>query len=149
MNTKSNYNAGSGCSSHVLLASSIARKAHYGQFRRDGITPYITHPEAVAESLEGEHPDVIAAAWLHDVLEDTDTTMQDLLLSGLPGSVVEAVVSLTKKRGDTYEAYLWRVGMNEIARKVKTADIQHNLSDSPTERQIAKYRNALQYLANN
>lgn len=148
MNTKSNNAAGIGCSSHVLLASSIARKAHEGQFRRDGLTPYITHPEAVAKSLEGEHPDVIATAWLHDVLEDTDTTMQDLLLSGLSGGVIEAVASLTKKRGDTYEAYLWRVRMNEIARKVKLADILHNLSDAPTAKQVEKYGKALQYLAN-
>lgn len=55
----------------VTLASSIARKSHDGQFRRNGTTPYITHPEAVARSLEGEHPNVIAAAWLHDTLEDT------------------------------------------------------------------------------
>ena len=56
----------------IDIAKEIATNAHKGLFRRDGITPYITHPEAVAASLEGEHPDVIATAWLHDVLEDTD-----------------------------------------------------------------------------
>jgi len=117
MNTKLNSNAGSGCSSHVLLASSIARKAHAGQFRRDGITPYISHPEAVAKSLEGEHPDVIAAAWLHDVLEDTDVTISELKHAGIPVHVIDAVELLTRDDGQPYEDYLHWIAQDEIARK--------------------------------
>jgi (p)ppGpp synthase/HD superfamily hydrolase len=142
------HKAGSGCSSHVLLASSIARKAHDGQFRRDGITPYITHPEAVAQSLDGEHPDVIAAAWLHDVLEDTQTSVVHLKNAGIPWQVIDAVELLTRDDGQPYEDYLHWITQDEIARKVKIADIRHNLSDAPTEKQIAKYGKALQYLAN-
>ena len=140
--------SGEGLLSTALLASSIARKAHDGQFRRDGVTPYITHPEAVAKSLEGEHPDVIAAAWLHDVLEDTEVGFSDLSNAGIPLAVIEAVALLTRWDGQTYEDYLHFVVQDEIARKVKIADIQHNLSDSPTPKQIAKYGKALQYLAN-
>ena len=125
------------------LASSIARTAHEGQFRRDGITPYITHPEAVAKSLEGEHPDVIAAAWLHDVLEDTDVSISDLKRAGIPVRVIEAVALLTRWDDQSYEDYLQCVAQDEIARKVKLADIRHNLSDAPTEKQIAKYGKAL------
>lgn len=148
MNTKSNSPAGSGCSSHVLLASSIARKAHDGQFRRDGITPYITHPEAVAKSLEGEHPYVIAAAWLHDVLEDTQTSVVHLKNAGIPWQVIDAVELLTRDDGQPYEDYLHWIAQDEIARKVKIADIRHNLSDAPTKKQIAKYGKALLILAN-
>lgn len=122
--------------------------AHEGQFRRDGITPYITHPEAVAKSLEGEHPDVIAAAWLHDVLEDTAVGFSDLNNAGIPVQVIEAVALLTRWDGQHYEEYLQWITQDEIARKVKIADIRHNLSDAPTEKQIAKYGKALLILAN-
>jgi (p)ppGpp synthase/HD superfamily hydrolase len=131
-----------------LLASSIAQKAHGGQFRRDGITPYITHPEAVAKALEGEHPDVIAAAWLHGVLEDTQASVVHLINAGIPWRVIEAVELLTRDDGQPYEDYLHWIAQDEIARKVKIADIRHNLSDAPTEKQIAKYEKALLILAN-
>ncbi|MES2995867.1 MAG: HD domain-containing protein [Verrucomicrobiota bacterium] len=148
MNTKSDSAAGSGCSCHVLLASSIANKAHNGQFRRDGITPYITHAAAVAKSLEREPSDVIATAWLHDVLEDTEVTISELKNAGIPVRVIEAVALLTRWDGQSYEDYLFRVTQDEIARKVKIADIRHNLSDAPTENQVAKYERALLILAN-
>lgn len=137
-----------GVASTDLLASSIARKAHDGQFRRDGITPYITHPEAVAKLLEGEHPDVIAAAWLHDVLEDTPTSVVHLKNAGMPWRVIDAVELLTRDDGQPYEDYLHWIAQDEIARKVKVADIRHNLSDAPTEKQVAKYERALLILAN-
>ena len=137
-----------GVASLVLLASSIARKAHAGQFRRDGVTPYITHPEAVAKSLEGEHPDVISAAWLHDVLEDTDVGFSDLNNAGIPEHVIAAVALLTRWDGQPYEDYLRWITQDEIALKVKIADIRHNLSDAPTEKQVAKYEIALGLLAN-
>lgn len=132
----------------VSIASSIARKAHEGQFRRDGITPYIIHPEAVAKSLGGEHPYVIAAAWLHDVLEDTQTSVVHLKNAGIPWQVIDAVELLTRADGQPYEDYLHRIAQDEIARKVKIADIRHNLSDAPTEKQISKYQKALLTLAN-
>lgn len=134
--------------STVLLASSIARKAHDGQFRRDKTTPYITHPEAVAWSLGNEDPDVIAAAWLHDVLEDTEVTISELKHAGIPVRVIEAVALLTRWDEQSYEDYLFWVSQNEIALKVKIADIHHNLSDAPTKKQIAKYQKALLILAN-
>ena len=137
-----------GVASLVLLASSIARKAHADQFRRDGVTPYITHPEAVAESLTGEHPDVIAAAWLHDVLEDTEVTTAELKGAGIPWQVMDAVLLLTRGKGQPYEDYLRWITQDEIALKVKIADIRHNLSDAPTEKQVAKYEIALGLLAN-
>jgi (p)ppGpp synthase/HD superfamily hydrolase len=132
----------------VLLAASIARKAHNGQLRHDGVTPYITHPEAVAKSLEGEHSDVIATAWLHDVLEDSQTSVVHLKNAGIPWTVIDAVELLTRDNGQSYKVYLHWIVQNEIARKVKIADIRHNLSDAPTSKQIKKYEKALQFLQN-
>ena len=62
----------------VRLAAQIATDAHRGQFRRDGVTPYISHPEAVAKRVEGDDL-AEAIAWLHDVLEDTAIKVQDLV----------------------------------------------------------------------
>jgi (p)ppGpp synthase/HD superfamily hydrolase len=117
-----------------------------GQFRRDGVTPYITHSEAVAKSLEGEDPNVIAAAWLHDVLEDTTATPDVLRDVGVSEKVIRSVTILTRKEGQGYEEYLGWVRLNDIACKVKIADMRHNLSDSPTDKQVEKYTRALKFL---
>lgn len=135
--------SGGGIGSSVLLAEQIATRAHANQFRRDGVTPYITHPEAVVKKLAAESDDVKAAAWLHDVLEDTCLTATTLLDSGIPKQVVDAVVRLTKTSGHSYNFYLEGVRENEIARKVKVADMLHNLSDAPTRNQILKYARGL------
>jgi len=130
----------------VYMAEGIARKAHEGQFRRDGVTPYITHPEAVAKSLEGEHPHVIATAWLHDVLEDTTVTPDILRDAGISEEVIAAVQVLTRKESQAYGVYLGFIRQHDIAFKVKVADMRHNLSDSPTDKQVEKYTDALRFL---
>ena len=127
----------------IALAEQIARKAHDKQFRRDGVTPYITHPEAVAKKLHNEDDNTIAAAWLHDVLEDTSETPDSLRDAGIPEEVITAVQKLTSKNGEPYEDYLEVLKANTIARKVKVADMLHNLSDEPTTKQILKYANGL------
>jgi (p)ppGpp synthase/HD superfamily hydrolase len=135
------------------LAEQIARRAHANQFRRDGVTPYIVHPEAVVKKLAGlgnifmvhnsSDDDVKAAAWLHDVLEDTVLTATTLLDSGIPKHVVDAVVRLTKRGDTSYDFYLAGVRDNEIARKVKVADMLANLGDTPTRNQVVKYARGL------
>jgi (p)ppGpp synthase/HD superfamily hydrolase len=132
----------------VETAKSIAQRAHAGQYRRDGVTPYINHPEAVAERLKDDPPEVVSTAWLHDVIEDTEETWKTLTDAGMPPEVVAAVETLTKTRGVPYREYLSSVKQNPIARKVKVADMLANLSDSPTERQIVKYVKGLLFLAN-
>lgn len=127
----------------VFIAKMIASRAHSGQYRRDGYTPYINHPSAVAAKLDGEDAVVIATAWLHDVLEDTTETPETLRAAGIPDSVIHAVEVLTKAEGVGYDEYLRGVRQNWIARKVKVADMIHNLGDSPTERQIIKYARGL------
>jgi (p)ppGpp synthase/HD superfamily hydrolase len=127
----------------IEISKRVASRAHSGQHRRDGWTPYINHPAAVAGKLAGESAVVIATAWLHDVLEDTAETPETLRAAGLPDSVIHAVEVLTKTEGVGYDEYLSGVRQNWIARKVKVADMLHNLSDSPTERQIIKYAKGL------
>lgn len=128
----------------IRLAADLATQAHRGQFRRDGVTPYITHPAAVARLVEKESPEVIATAWLHDVVEDTSETPETLRGAGIPEAVVDAVILLTKDQsGLSYEEYLARVRANPIACRVKVADMLHNLSDSPTQKQILKYARGL------
>ena len=129
----------------VTKAYIIARAAHYGQFRFDGKTPYITHPERVSTRLEanGFGSEYQAVAMLHDVLEDTEFTAKDLLDRGIPEHIVYAVITLTKEEGIDYGAYLDKVRINELARVVKIADMIDNLSDQPSKKQIIKYATGL------
>ena len=133
----------------VDLAESIARKAHEGLFRRDGVTSYITHPERVVARLMAQgvtDERILAIAWLHDVLEDTDTDIEELKYNRLPMSVIQSVDILTKEEGQHYPHYLFGINNDSFARTVKIADILDNLSDAPTEKQIIKYAKALLYL---
>lgn len=134
-------------SEQITLARAIAYMAHRGQFRKDGVTPYFTHPEAVAESLSKWNEYVIAAALLHDTKEDAGITSQELFKMGVHMIVIDAVTALTHGKNEPYERYLGRVAENEIAKIVKVADIQHNLSSDPSEHQKQKYKKALVFLA--
>lgn len=133
-------------SANIQEIIAIATQAHQGQFRSDGVTPYIEHPKAVAESFPETQIGLRAVAWLHDVLEDTSLTAQALLDSGVSPWVVKAVEALTRGQDELYEEYLYRVKSNHMSRKVKIQDILHNLSDSPSKNQVRKYAFALKYL---
>jgi len=133
----------------VEAAKEFATKAHQGQHRWDGKTPYITHPEAVADNVET--PEEKAVAWLHDVVEDTKVTLDDLREAGFPEEVVFGVGAMTNpKRENTYLEYLKTVMDNPIALNVKIADITHNMSTMPKEKKrqslYAKYELALYIL---
>ena len=128
-------------------AERIARAEHAGQFRNDGVTPYITHVEGVAKNFDpARMPFENATAWLHDVLEDTTVTEQELRDAGIPEDVIHAVKLLTKHPGQDYFKYLDGVRTNNISRRVKIADINYNLADTPSQKQIIKYPKALKYL---
>jgi (p)ppGpp synthase/HD superfamily hydrolase len=126
----------------VRRAAELAKVAHAGQYRRDEATPYIRHPKAVASRVAGDES-AEAAAWLHDVLEDTHFTSKDLRKAGIPEEIVACVILLTKKEGATYEHYLSAIKKNPLAKKVKVADMLSNLADRPSERQIVKYAKGL------
>ena len=71
-----------------------------------------------------------AAAVLHDVLEDTEVTAEELGAAGLPVDVVDAAVALTHRPGQSYERYVEQVACNAIAREVKLADLADNLANN-------------------
>lgn len=109
-------------------ALEIAREAHAGQLDKIG-QPYINHPIRVASKFIGPSDDseiLRAIAYLHDVLEETHLTIEDLERAGMPERVLVAVDLLTHQPGETYEAYCRRLRTNEDARLVKLADIDDN-----------------------
>jgi len=131
------------------IAYELAKKGHEGQFRRDGVTPYLNHVLDVARiaQMRGGNDDVIAAATAHDLLEDSSFSKFDLLNAGLSQVVVDAVIDLTHlHEGESYEQAILRAKNNPIARQVKIADNLSNLSDAPTDKQILKYAKSLQTL---
>ncbi len=126
----------------LKLCEGIARKAHKGQMRRDGKTPYIKHVEKVVSLVDDE--DLQCVAWLHDVIEDTDYTAQHLSDAGVDQFIVWIVGQILTHRKDMpYLLYIEAIKGSEAAKKVKIADIVANLSDSPTSRQVVKYHRAL------
>lgn len=129
------------------LCERIARKAHEGQWRRDQVTPYIDHVEAVVSRCRGMEEKCVA--WLHDVAEDTDLQIHDLERMGVDNLTCQHVNSLTKVKGETYEGFIKYISdCSEITRNVKIADILSNLADDPTPKQIVKYAKALLVLVN-
>lgn len=120
----------------IERARIVASIAHHGQFRRDGIRPYISHPAAVAEMVEDRLKPI---AWLHDVVEDTHVTISELKSLGFSDYVLEAVWKLTRNMSDTYDRYIQdKVMVNQDAIAVKIADMEHNLSCEPSEHSKAK-----------
>ena len=91
------------------LALSIAKKAHEGQYDKAGVV-YIKHPIFVASLVDTQEEKAVAL--LHDVLEDSSVTAEELLNAGLPETVVTAVQVLTKKKGQDYQQYLELVKSN-------------------------------------
>jgi (p)ppGpp synthase/HD superfamily hydrolase len=134
------------------IAKRIATRAHQGQVDKAG-QPYIAHPEFVASQVTGD--EAKAVAWLHDVIEDTSVTVNDLRAEGLPESVIEAVAILTKGDNESYETYLERVAANPLTKSVKLADLKHNLDtsrlkviDNKAKARLEKYKIASDFLNN-
>lgn len=135
----------------VKLAYNIARTAHRGQKDKAG-KDYINHPLAVASFVAGHDAKIVAL--LHDTIEDTFVTEEDLrpLFSE---EIVDAIVSMTHLNGEPYMEYIRRVSGNELAKTVKLADLRHNMDlgriENPTEKDFArielKYMPALAYLS--
>lgn len=105
-------------------AFQIASAAHAGQTDKAG-APYINHPVAVASTVSTEKGKAVAL--LHDVLEDTSLTAEDLLEAGIPADVVSAVVVLTKDPDQDYFSYIEQLASCPLARTVKIADLEHNM----------------------
>ncbi len=130
-------------------ALEIARKAHKGQLDKAG-KDYINHPIKVASALEGEAKIV---ALLHDVVEDTDITLEQIRNYGFNEIVIDALDAVTKREGENYDEFISRIKDNPVAVKVKLADLKDNmdllrlpeLSERDLQR-IAKYHKAYRFL---
>lgn len=107
-------------------AIKLAYQAHDGQLDKAGM-PYILHPIHLAEQMDDEISTCVAI--LHDVVEDTDVTFEDLE-NEFPESVLVPLRYLTHQKGVPYMEYVERILENDIALKVKLADIDHNMDQS-------------------
>jgi (p)ppGpp synthase/HD superfamily hydrolase len=131
-------------------ASEVAEAAHAGQVDKAG-KAYIHHPRYVRDQCATEDEKIVAL--LHDVLEDSEMTPEDLAAEGFEPYIVGAVVAITKVEGESYGDYLARVKANDIARIVKIEDIKHNMDESrlPTKsapiKRMRKYEEALRFLS--
>lgn len=104
-------------------ALALCFDAHKEQLDKSGL-PYVFHPFHLAEQMQTEETTIVAL--LHDVVEDSDYTLQDLEKAGFSKAVVDAVALMTHADGVKYMDYVRAIKENPIARAVKLADLRHN-----------------------
>lgn len=134
----------------LRLAELIATGAHYGQVDKGG-NPYIEHPKTVASLVMLEDEKIVA--WLHDVVEDTNITLADLMPFFEP-IIIAAVASITRGKDEPRDEYLKRVKADPIATRVKIADLRHNSDLSRIKRPLTqkdldrynRYQEEIKYL---
>lgn len=126
--------------------------AHKDQVDKSGI-PYVYHPFHLAEQMDSE--EAVIVALLHDVVEDTDYTIEDLIEMGFSKSVTDALKLMTHDETVPYMDYVAKIKPNPIARAVKLADLRHNSDISRLEtvddkalRRVQKYKEAIAFLEN-
>ena len=131
-------------------ALKLCFEAHKEQTDKSGM-PYVFHPFHLAEQMTTE--DTVVTALLHDVIEDTPYTLEDLAAMGFGETVLSALKLLTHGEDVDYMTYVRAIKENPVARAVKLADLRHNSDptrvDTPDERMLArweKYRQAMAIL---
>ena len=124
----------------IELAAAVSRFAHRGQVDKAG-QPYYLHPAAVAAMVDGEDEKIVA--YLHDILEDTDVSENTIR------NLFGEVKLLTHAKSEPYMDYIRRVKENELAKRVKLADLTHNMNlkrllvvTPADEARLKKYREA-------
>ena len=124
--------------------------AHKEQVDKSGL-PYVFHPFHLAEQMPDELTTIVAL--LHDVVEDTDTTLDDLRELSFPVEAVEAIALMTHDKRVPYLDYVAKIKENPITRTVKLADLRHNSDvsrldavDAKAEERLEKYRAAIRLL---
>lgn len=126
---------------------------HKDQVDKSGM-PYVFHPFHLAEQMDDEETTITAL--LHDIVEDTDTTFEDLRKLGFSDNVINALKLMTHDKNIDYFEYVKNISKNPIARKVKIKDLEHNMdtsrldevTDKDLER-VKKYKKCYKYLLNN
>ena len=134
-------------------ALKLCFEAHKNQVDKSGM-PYVFHPFHVAEQMTDEATTIVAL--LHDVVEDTDYTLEDLAAEGFGKDVLEAVALMTHEDDVPYLDYVAKLKDNPIARAVKLADLAHNSDlsrigevDEETRERLEKYQKAIALLKGN
>lgn len=127
-------------------ALQVALRAHAGQKDKYG-QPYILHPLRVMARMETEAEQIVAL--LHDVVEDSEITLDALREQGYSAAIVEAVDALSKREGEEYFAFVQRAIANPIARRVKQGDLEDNMDirrmpeiNEEAHKRLQKYRKA-------
>ena len=131
-------------------ALKICFSAHINQVDKTGI-PYVFHPFHLAEQMDDE--DSVCVALLHDVVEDTEITFDYLIEAGFNEKVINALKLLTHSDDILYMEYVKNIKGNELARKVKLADLRHNSDLSRLDLSVDKlppkldlYKEAIKYI---
>lgn len=128
------------------VAERIARSAHAGQVDKVG-APYIEHVSRVAAAVRDADPETEAVGWLHDVLEDTDWTV-DLLVNraGIPLAVAGAALIVTRRKAmETYAEFINRIvrSGDVMAMRVKLADLKDHLNEHCPPHLRPRYERAI------
>ena len=133
----------------IAAARLIAKLAHKGQKDKAG-RDYFTHPEAVAAMLET--PEEKTVGYLHDTVEDTDVTVEEIR-AVFGDEIADAVALMTHADGVPYMDYVAEIKKNPIARAVKLADLRHNsdltrldVVDEKALKRVEKYKKAIALL---
>lgn len=128
----------------------FSKKAHEGQYDKGG-NPYYLHPQTVALMGTTENEKIVG--YLHDVIEDTNYTLEDLKMLGINDECLEAIKILTHDKNVSYEEYIINIKKCDLARKVKINDLTNNMDLSRLKEitqkdleRLAKYKKYLNYL---
>ena len=134
-------------------ALKLCFEAHKEQVDKSGL-PYVFHPFHLAEQMESEETTVVAL--LHDVVEDTNYTIEDLTAMGFDKAVTDAIALMTHADGVDYMDYVRAIKENPIAKAVKLADLTHNselsrldIIDEKALQRVKKYKEAIKILSEN
>jgi (p)ppGpp synthase/HD superfamily hydrolase len=133
-------------------AIELAVKHHMGQSDKAG-KPYILHPLRVMMSVDKDDEKIVAV--MHDIVEDTDITLDDLRNEGFSKQVISAIDCVTKRDREDYDSFIERISRNPLAIQVKLADINDNMDlsrlSNVTEKdleRVEKYKKAKEQLLN-
>jgi hypothetical protein len=136
--------------STIERAVVIAAEAHIGQIDKAG-APYLLHPLRLMFQTETTEDRIVAV--LHEVVEDSDWSLERLRREGFSQVIIEAVDSVIRRHDETYEEFVLGAAQNPIGRRVKLADLRDNCDlnriANPTEEdleRIATYKNATMLL---
>lgn len=139
--------------SYLNKAITITTEAFDGVVDKAG-RPYILHCYEVMRGVLHHNDDELsAAAFMHDLIEDTDWTIEMLREAGFSEDIVQTVEALTKKKGGSYDTYIYGLVFNPMAVKIKMSDLRHNMDtlrldslDDKGLQRLKKYHKTYKYL---